>query len=292
MFMFYVDETGNRSPIKPGAAAVGEQWLYVLTAVSLYEHRWHGFEKTINRAKDELIHRIHERGGASLELADCEVKSNWVRIAEERKTHRFLSELRPGELTGLIQQYYDQLSHHRMHILSVLVDKRCLSSNTSQIELHKLSWELLLKRVENLMQAKYSKHQALIVVDDTSKQANRSLAMQHAKLLDKGTHDGQWLKHICEMPMFVRSELSNGVQLADLCSYNIYRAFRESDLEYPFFKQIESHIWSRLNPVKYPFYGLFIHPPTSALCDLVESWETRAENRPAPAVDTTEAGED
>ncbi|MGC9261258.1 MAG: DUF3800 domain-containing protein [Phycisphaerae bacterium] len=291
MFMFYVDETGNRSPIKPGAAAVDEQWLYVLTAVSLYEHHWHGFEKTLNRAKGELIHRIQERGGASLELADCEVKSNWVRIAGERQKRPFLSGLMPDELTGLIQQYYDQLSHHCMHILSVLVDKRCLSSSTSQIELHKLSWELLLKRIENLMQANYPKHQALIVVDDTSKQANRSLAMQHAKLLDKGTHDGQWLKHICEMPMFVRSELSNGVQLADLCSYNIYRAFRDNDLKYPFFNRIESQIWSRRNPVKYPFYGLLTHPATSALCDLVESWETRTIKRPAPA-DSTEAGED
>jgi len=62
MFLFYADETGNRDPRleipqKNGTTKPGD-WLYVLTAVSLFEKRWHGFEKTINRRKVELIQRI------------------------------------------------------------------------------------------------------------------------------------------------------------------------------------------------------------------------------------------
>ena len=51
MFLFYVDETGNRDvrveiSQRDGTTKPGD-WLYVLTTISLFEHRWHGFEKTI-----------------------------------------------------------------------------------------------------------------------------------------------------------------------------------------------------------------------------------------------------
>ena len=176
MFLFYADETGNRDPrleipqkngtIKPG------DWLYVLTAVSLFEHRWHGFEKTINRRKGELTQRILRDRQVRLELADCEVKSNWVRIPKERRRHPFLGNLTSGELTDLIELYYRQLEHHRMHIVSVLVDKRHLPDYMDQEKLHRKSWELLLEQVEKLMRAKYGRHQAIMVNDDVSLQAN------------------------------------------------------------------------------------------------------------------------
>ncbi|MFB3816423.1 MAG: DUF3800 domain-containing protein [Candidatus Methylomirabilales bacterium] len=49
------------------------------------------------------------------------------------------------------------------------------------------------------------------------------MAMKHAFFQDTGTSSGLWLKHISEMPLFVRSELSNGIQLADLVSYNVWK---------------------------------------------------------------------
>jgi len=238
MFLFYADETGNRDPRleipqKNGTTKPGD-WLYVVTAVSLFEQQWHGFEKTINRRKVELTQRILRDRQVRLDLADCEVKSNWVRIPKERRRHPFLGNLTDQELTDLIELYYRQLEHHHMHILSVLVDKRELLAYMDQEKLHRKSWELLLEQIERLMRAKYGRHQAIMVNDDVSLQANRSLAMKHAWLLDQGTTHDTWLRHICEMPMFVRSELSNGVQLADLCSYNIYRAFKSGGLDYPF----------------------------------------------------------
>lgn len=277
MFLFYADETGNRDvrleiPQKNGTTKPGD-WLYVLTAVSLFEHRWHGFEKTINRRKTDLIQRIMRDTGVRLELAACEVKSSAVRIPKERAKHPFLSRLTDPELTDLVELYYSQLEHHNMHILAVLVDKRHLFDYMDQEKLHRKSWELLLEQVERVMRAKFWKHQGIMVNDDVSRQMNQSLAMKHAYLLDQGTANGTWLRHICEMPMFVRSELSNGVQLADLCSYNIYRAFRDGDLSYPFFNRIKPYIWSRSNPVDVPFSGLWVFPGTSPLRAQVEEFE-------------------
>jgi len=114
-----------------------------------------------------------------------------------------------------------------------------------------------------------------MVNDDVTREVNRSLALKHAHLLDKGTADGMWLQHICEMPMFVRSELSNGVQLADLCSYNIYRAFKYGNLGYPFFSRIAPSVWSRVDNPSRPFSGLCVFPDASPLRAMVEDFESQ-----------------
>lgn len=60
-----------------------------------------------------------------------------------------------------------------------------------------------------------------MIADDMGKHQNCALAMRHARFLEKATTANLRLEHIVEMPLFVRSELSEGVQLADLCSYSI-----------------------------------------------------------------------
>jgi len=277
MYFFYIDETGNLDPRleiprKDGTCQQGDH-IYVLTAVSLFERQWHGFDKTLNRFKQRIGRKVYSRNGMRLDLADCEIKSNWIRHPKARANSPFLAHLTNEELTGLAGMFYRQLDHHNMDIFSVIIDKRHLRDYFDQEKLQRKAWELMLEQVERYMRARHPKHQGLMVNDDVSKQANRSLAMKHAYLLDQGTSQDTWLKHICEMPMFVRSELSNGIQLADLCSYNIYRAFKHEDLSYPFFQQIAPHIWSRSNPVIHPFSGLYIFPGNSPLRKLVDAFE-------------------
>lgn len=280
MYLCYIDETGNRDPRlkipqKDGTVKDGDP-LYVLTALCIFEQRWHTMEKPINRHKVSLIERIRRDTGISLTLADCEVKSNWLRQPRERARHRFLSHLSESELTGLSDVFYQQLAAAHATIFAVLVDKRCLAQGTTQHDIHLRSWERLLELIEHFMRARHHKHQAIMINDDVSRQTNRMLAMSHAQLLDRGTGRDTWLRHICEMPMFVRSELSAGVQLADLCSYNIYRAFKAGDLAYPFFQRIAPFIWTphdRVNEGK-PFSGLWVlDGASSPLVPLVKQFE-------------------
>ena len=117
----------------------------------------------------------------------------------------------------------DPRSAESRFIFSVVVDKRHLHDYMTQEKLHRKAWELLLERVEYFMWTEHDRHQAVMVVDDAGPQLNRSLAMKHAYFQDQGTSAGQRLRHIVEMPLFVRSELSNGVQLADMVSYTPLR---------------------------------------------------------------------
>lgn len=279
MYFFYIDETGNLDPRseitrEDGSTITGDP-IFVLTAVSLFEHQWHGFAKTIDRFKLLLARRVCERKGIRLDLADCEIKSNWLRQPKARAAHPFLSGLTDQEIQQLIGLFYRQLEHHNMHIFSVVIDKRHLHDYFDQEKLQRKAWELLLEQIEQFMRAKHSRHQALMVNDDVSVQANKRLAMKHSYMLHQGTRSNMWLKHVCEMPMFVRSELSNGIQLADLCSYNIYRAFKNGDMSYRYFDEIVSFIWSRSEPITRPFSGIRIFPDDSPLNRLVDELEMK-----------------
>ena len=178
-----------------------------------------------------------------LDLAGCEIKSNWLRQPRERAARPYLKHMSDDERCELVDTFYHQLAHHNMHVFSVIVDKRHLHAGWDQDRIHRKSWQRLLYMIERFMRGMNPKHKAILVNDDVSVQVNRVLAMEHARLVERGTQDGLWLNHICEMPMFVRSELSNGVQLADMCSYNIYRAMKNNDRAYAYFQRIAPRIW-------------------------------------------------
>ncbi|MBU4272107.1 MAG: DUF3800 domain-containing protein [Planctomycetes bacterium] len=281
MYFFYVDESGNLDPTVSGERADGTSFtkdhIYVLAAVSLYERRWHGFDKLLNRKKWELIDIIYHAKllPSKLELADCEIKSTWTRIPKERAKRPFLANLTDTELRQLVDLYYHQLAHHYMRVFGVVVDKRHLHGWMDSAKMHRKAWELLLERIEAFLREEHPKHQGVLITDDISKERNRSLAMKHAYIQSEGTAAGTWLSHIAEMPLFVRSELSNGVQLADLLAYNVYRCFRDENPDYPFFLQTLPHIWVSEKTPSNVLDGLRVFPPESPLASLLPTIATR-----------------
>jgi len=84
------------------------------------------------------------------------------------------------------------------------------------------------------------------------------------------------------MPLFVRSELSNGVQLADMVSYNIYRAFRSADVSYPHFSRLLPCFWSCGTTSPEEIEGLKIFPDDSPLHELRKALgKQKAQNQKA-----------
>jgi hypothetical protein len=271
VYYFYADESGTCST--SAAALDSDDWLYVLCAVSLFEHRWHKFEKFLRRSKRELGEDIYQRTGLRLRLADYEIKSNWIRNPKARREHPFLSHLDETHLRELVDAYYEQLGYHHMSVFAVVLDKRYLRGYMDYTRAHRKAWELLLERVQFFMKSEHDKHQAVIVADDVTRQTNLALAEKLVYLQDEGTSSGCWLTNISGLPMFTRSELSNGIQLADLCAYNIYRAFSQRDLSYPFFNRIAPYIWRSKTRRGRPVDGLKVFPDESPLVGEKERWE-------------------
>ena len=110
-------------------------------------------------------------------------------------------------------------------------------------------------------------HRALIVMDDTSRQLNRVVAMKHA-LFQRVGNQNMNFPAIVEYPFFTRSELSNGVQLADLLAYNVYRVFKDEDFSYPYFRRVLPNFYRRLNSDA--LNGLKVWPNQSPLVKLTQ----------------------
>lgn len=63
---------------------------------------------------------------------------------------------------------------------------------------------------------------------------NRAVAMMHAAFQRAGNRN-MTFPAIVDYPFFARSGPSNGVQLAYLLAYSVYRDFKDEDLGYPYF---------------------------------------------------------
>lgn len=275
MYLFYSDESGSSDPAVAGVRADGSTFrkdhIHVLLAVSLFERRWNGFERTINTLKLQLLRGVSRATRRRLELTDAEVHSNVIRRAGLRGRHPLFGFLTSEQLSALTTLFYQQLEYHHMHLFAVVIDKRKLASYMDQEKLKRKAYELLLERIQSFLQEFHSKHFGVIVADDVSVQSNRSLALKHSWFQRSGTTSTVRLRNIVEMPFFVRSELSNGIQLADLCAYDVYRAFRYEQPGYEYFRAILPRFYQSQATASDKIDGLKVFPDDSDLVAMVQA---------------------
>lgn len=285
MYFFYIDESGTKDPevsrTKEDGTVVTKEHLYVLTAVSLFEFSWRKFEREISNLKMELSDHLHRRIGTRYDLAECEVKSTWMRLPTLRaKESPFLHSLVDKDRTRIAEAFYAQLAPMRMHIFSVVVDKRKLHGYVDHDILFKKAYEILLERIEHYLWEFHPKHQGVIVIDDTGRTANRSLAMKHAFIQREGNQVMRF-HHIVEYPMFTDSALSNGIQLADFCGYNVYRAFRNKDFSYPYFARTLDRFYCSQRTSAEKLDGLKVWPDDSELVEFArQGWIAHKTKQP------------
>lgn len=277
MYFFYFDESGSRDP-SVGTAEKPKDHLYVLLAVGMFEGQWSKFDRDIALIKLELADHLKRANKGRYDLADCEVKSNWIRNAKDRaEKSRFLHALTDGDRERLLGCFFSQIEKRKAVVMATVIDKRHLQPHTDHEILHKKAYEFVLERIEHYMGEFHPKHNALIVMDDTSKELNRAVAMKHAMFQRRGNEHVRF-RHIVEYPFFTRSELSNGVQLADLLAYNVFRAFRNEDFGYPYFEMLLPAFYKRQTAAGLD--GLKVWPEGSPLIDKAKSaWKAFKEKR-------------
>ena len=87
--------------------------------------------------------------------------------------------------------------------------------------------------------------------------------------------------HIVEYPMFTDSALSNGIQLADLCGYNVYRAFRNQDFSYPYFSGMLERFYCSQKTSADKLDGLKVWPEDSDLVQFArQGWSEYQKKSP------------
>ena len=237
MYFFYFDESGSRDP-STGTAEKPKDHLYVLLAVGMLRGPVAAIRNRDFRLETRTRRLPETRWQGPLRTGvDCEVKSNWVRVPTEReKRSPFLHALHRDDMARLTDAYFRQVAERKTVIMSSVIDKRYLHDHMTHETLHLKAYEFLLEGIQHYMREYHPKHRALIVMDDTSRQLNRAVAMRHASYQRAGNRN-MTFPAIVEYPFFTRSELSNGVQLADLLAYNVDRAFKLGDFGYSYFER-------------------------------------------------------
>ena len=279
MYFFYLDESGSRDP-SVGTPEKPKDHIYVLLAVGINEGQWRSFEQEVSGLKLALAADLQRGGFGDFDLADCEVKSNWLRRPDERaKRSPFLRCLGRLAIENLTNVYFEQVPKRGAIIMASVIDKRYLYSDTTLEELHQKAYELLLERIQNYMSTYYSAQQALIIMDDMDKELNRAVAMRHAFYLRSGNWNTAF-QNIVEYPFFTRSELSNGVQLADQLAYNVYRAFRYEDMTYPYFEKLLPNFYQSKNGTV--LHGIKVWPDASPLVRMARTAWNEANKKLSP----------
>ena len=247
MYFFYIDESGNRDVKKTDEP-------YVLTAVGMYENQWRGFNTHLNGMKTNLARQY----SPDIRQNQMKVKSNFITKPRARNNSPFFSVLSDEDSHHISAHYLNQLDRAKMCIVASVIDKAELREGTTGEQMHEWAYKLLLERIQHFMG---NKHNALIIMDDAGANLNRSITLMHARLLNFG-NEVMDFRNIIEYPFFVSSELSNGVQLADLVAYTIYHTFRYEKPDYEFMQRIRPYI-SRLAENEAILAGLKIWPASN-----------------------------
>ena len=233
MYLFYIDESGTpgRAPSLPS----GIKDVFALVAVGMLDRQWRGFNYTMRQFKRKLYEQDAQKPADTLEIKDYEVKSHWLRLPKKRSDSSFLGPLSTESLENLTAAYFGELPNRKITLLGVVMDKT--ASQYDHRQTRREAMELLYEQIEAWMWG-HSRHKAIVIVDDCDTRTNYQIAARHADMLRTQTRTGIQFRNIVETPLFTRSELSEGIQLADLCAYSTYRAFAHDDIEYHYFQKI------------------------------------------------------
>ncbi len=253
MYLFYLDESGEREYESKGR-------YFVLCALGLPVSEWRVLNNDVLMLKNTYFRDPR-----------VEIKSAWLRIPQEREK-RYISryKITEGELNEFVGKLYDALLSYNITIMASVIDKEQMQNQYERPQSpSSLAYRLILERIELFLDGIPNAFGMILFDKITDLQVMKKgyedlLTQQHLRYLEKGT-EFVGVNRIIEGLLFIPSHENNLLQLADLCSYNIYRQFvmygDEWDAQhrftnrYPYFEKIEPKL-HRSQSGDYSEYGI------------------------------------
>ena len=113
-----------------------------------------------------------------------------------------------------------------VRIFGEAIDKPFYNPSKARLGIDEQALEQLVSRFEQFLAIRSATHDSIVELGALIHDNNDTVAKKHTTLM-KGFHSKGtfWreISHIIETPLFVDSELTSMVQLADLCSFAIRR---------------------------------------------------------------------
>lgn len=263
MYLCYIDESGT--PDIPGNTS-----HYVLAGLSVPDEYWkshHAQLENVKQAYGLSEDEIHvawmlrpyveqqsipdfdsmgwsQRRSEVLRARTAELlrlqKAHPRRVKQTRKNYRNTEayvHLTMAERRDAVRELAELISSWGVvRLFAECIDKLHFDPNLAHRTAHEQAFEQIVSRFERYLQntqpdydLSAQRNYGLLIHDN-----NQTVAKRHTELMKSFLRSGTlWtdLRYVIETPMFVDSQLTNMVQLADLCAYALRRYLENGETE-------------------------------------------------------------
>lgn len=262
MFFCYIDESGT--PQVPGNTS-----HYVLAGIAIPVSYWKSADREVEKIKskynlqDAEIHtawilrnyleqsRISNfdqldydnrryqvsmyRNGELLRLQNSGNRNRYKQVRKNyRKTDAYIH-LTRDERLSFIREVADLIgSWGVVRLFGESIDKLYYDPYRARLGIDEQALEQLVSRFESYLSIRSASLVGSSELGALIHDNNDTVARKHTLLMKKFHKEGTfWRKisHIIETPLFVDSELTSMVQIADLCCYSIRRYFENNEID-------------------------------------------------------------
>lgn len=207
MFLLYADESGT-----PGGA---DQEHFILAGVTVFERKAHWLSLEL----DKIAARFNPQDPNSVELHGAPMfagRKFWRRFPKEGRLNAIKDALR-------------LIDGRHYKIIASVVRKGAISPEDP---VH-FTFQQLITRFDHFLTREHfqfkNTQRGLVIFDKSSKEAPIQALATEFKV---DGHEWGNLRNMAEVPVFVDSEATRLIQLADLVAYALFRKFEKNDTQF------------------------------------------------------------
>ena len=237
LYILYVDDSGSPNPKDSSD-------YYVISGIIVHELDIRNLERNTQNYKDNFFK----------EYSNCE-----IHVHDIYKSQKEFSSLTLKRKYELLDSLYNFINTLPITVISIGIDKLEFIKKYPQPDIFSSAWTFLTERFDNYISDNGNNiNKGIIIVDKSSKIPEKDICKVVNRLRKTGSYY-QSIYHIVEEPIFIESDLREGIQIADACAYCTLKHLTGYDKFKPYWNIVSQKLRKGKNEVT-EGYGFKIFP--------------------------------
>lgn len=225
MYFLYSDSSGKSKVYKDRPNC-----LFVLTGLIVHEKDWQKIENLLTTLKISLF-------------ADEDPEKWEIHAYEIWNNENFFEKINFPKKKEIFQGVVDLILSAEITIISSVMDKDVMNEKYSNPRVLEYAWTFLVERYDHFLNDKpNTTNNGLVFIDSDDASIELEIKKILTKLVRKGSSH-QWIEHVIEDPIFIKSHLRNLIQLTDIVAYVIHRRQRGDSEFKKWFDQLTTKMY-------------------------------------------------